>query len=497
MYHIIQTGRTLAVALVLAAGMFTEAGAQDIQVDARFDSTVIMIGDQIKLRIELERQKNISVQFPAWADTLTRNIEIIEVHPVDSAQASGGMVRMTQDILVTSFDSGRHVLPPLRFPFAAGGKADTIATRPAYLDVRVMPMDTTQNIADIKPVYRVPIGWADVWPWLAAFGLLRLAVILIGFGIYAFSRWRDNKPVFSTPKPAEPPHIIALRDLDRLRTEKLWQNNRTKEYYTRLSDVVRTYIEGRFGVLAMEMTSDEILQGLRVTGFEDNNLIARLLNLFTLSDLVKFAKADPLADENETSMLDSYLFVNNTKVEIPIEVIDSDSSTKEESDLETVAPADNSSGKDQRFYLNLLKRISSAKKWKHSFCFSLISLAILQIVILPGNIGLGKPEGWGIYFFFGMLLLIWILNIWTYSKFFYSVRLYKDIFKLSFLYWFSFFTLVLVEIVVLDILQGPSYNVLFYILIFLLFQSVGILFTLFLSMIMYYVKGGKMIEYKK
>ncbi len=304
------------ITLLFVISTFVGVRAQSIQVDARFDSTAIMIGDQIKLHIELERQKDVRVQFPAWADTLTRNIEIVETYPIDSTQVANGMVRMKQDILVTSFDSGRHVLPPIRFPFVSDGRADTIATHPAYLDVFTVPLDSTQNIADIKPIYKVPIGWADVWPWLLVLGLLLLVAAVIGFSIYAFIRWRNNKPIFSSPKPAEPPHIIALRDLDKLRGEKLWQNNRTKEYYTRLSDVVRAYIEGRFGVMAMEMTSDEILTGMRNIGFEDNNLVDRLRKLFVLADLVKFAKAEPLADENETSMLDSYLFVNNTKIEI-------------------------------------------------------------------------------------------------------------------------------------------------------------------------------------
>ena len=307
------------ITLVLAVGTLVTTSAQTIQVNARFDSTAILIGDQIKLRIELERQNDVRVQFPAWTDKLTREIEIIEVYPVDSSRTVDGMIRYKQDILVTSFDSGRHVLPPIRFPFVADGNADTIATRPIFLDVHTIPVDKEQDIADIKPIYKLPLGWADVWPWLLRIGLLLLVAGLIGFAIYAFIRKRNNRPIFFAPKPADPPHITALRELDRLRGEKLWQNNRTKEYYTRLSDVVRTYIEGRFGVSAMEMTSDEILTGLRNTGFEDNNLVNRLRKLFSLSDLVKFAKAQPLPDENETSMLDGYLFVNNTKIEVVVE----------------------------------------------------------------------------------------------------------------------------------------------------------------------------------
>ena len=307
--------------LFFAVSVFVVVNAQTIQVNARFDSTAIVIGDQIKLHIEMERQKDVRVQFPAWMNAIPRNIEIIEVYPVDSIQMAGERVRLKQTILVTSFDSGRHVLPPLRFPFVADGIADTIATRPTFLDVFSMPLDGTQEIADIKPIYAIPIGWADIWPWMLRFGLLLLVVAIIGFAIYAFIRRRNNKPIFSPSKPADPPHIVALRELDRLRGEKLWQNNRIKDYYTRLSDVVRTYIEGRFGVTAMEMTSDEILAGLQNTGFEDNNLVSRLRKLFSLADLVKFAKAQPFPDENEMSMLDSYLFINNTKIEIVAEQV--------------------------------------------------------------------------------------------------------------------------------------------------------------------------------
>jgi len=304
------------ITLFFAAGTFIAVNAQTIQVNAQFDSTAILIGDQIKLHFEMERQSDVSAQFPAtWIDAIPNNIEIIEIYPVDSTRLVSGRIRLKQEILITSFDEGRHELPPVRLPFVADGIADTIATRPIHIEVFTIPVDDSQGIADIKPILELPLGWADVLPWLWRGGLLLLVVALIVFGIYAYIRRRNNKPILGSPKPADPPHVVALRELDKLRGEKLWQNNRTKDYHTRLSDVIRTYVEGRFGVTAMEMTSEEILAGLQKTGFEDNNLVDRLRKLLSLADLVKFAKAEPLPDENETSMLDSYLFVNNTKIE--------------------------------------------------------------------------------------------------------------------------------------------------------------------------------------
>jgi len=303
--------------LFLAVCWSVFSNAQIIQVHAQFDSAAIWIGDQIKLQVNMERQIDVKVKFPFWVDAIPSGIEMIELFPVDSLQISDRVIRYTQEVLITSFDSGRHVLPPIRFPFEVDGIIDTIATRQAFLDVYLIPLEEEDGITDIKSIYDLPIGWEDILPWLWRICLLLLAIALVGFGIYAYLRRRRNMPVFGSPKPVDPPHIIALRELDRLRSEKLWQSNRTKDYHTRLSDVVRAYIEGRFGVAAMEMTSDEILCELQNTGFEDNDLVGRLRKMFSLADLVKFAKLEPLPNENETSMLDSYVFVNNTIISEP------------------------------------------------------------------------------------------------------------------------------------------------------------------------------------
>lgn len=301
---------------VFSCCLATGVGAQSIQVDARLDTSTILIGDQIKLLIELEKKNTVRVQFPQWGNEVSPHIEIVGVSKLDSAKISEELTRYRQELIVTSFDSGRHELTAIRFPFTDGDRSDTIRTTPLFLDVLVVPTDTLTNIADIKPIYQLPIGWEDILPWLAFIGAVLLGLAIIAFVVYVIIRKRQHRPVFGVQKPAEPPHIIALRELDKLRSEKLWQHNRTKEYYTRLSDIVRAYIEGRFEVAAMEMTSEEILTGLKASGFEDNNLVNRLQQTLSLSDLVKFAKMTPLPDENETALLDSYLFINHTKIEV-------------------------------------------------------------------------------------------------------------------------------------------------------------------------------------
>jgi hypothetical protein len=124
---------------------------------------------------------------------------------------------------------------------------------------------------------------------------------------------KKNKPLLPTRTSIEPAHVIALRNLDLLKEAKLWQQGQVKQYYTNLTDIIRIYIEQRFEVPAMEQTSDEILASLRKIAIEDESCFAALKEILLLADLVKFAKALPLPNENESNILNAYLFVNHTK----------------------------------------------------------------------------------------------------------------------------------------------------------------------------------------
>jgi hypothetical protein len=114
-----------------------------------------------------------------------------------------------------------------------------------------------------------------------------------------------------------PAHVVALNELDKIKQEKPWQQGRSKEYHTELTDIIREYIERVFNVNSMEMTSEEILEHLRILRLEQKTAYLGLTQLLRLADLVKFAKFNPTPDEHELSLSNSYLFVNETKVEEP------------------------------------------------------------------------------------------------------------------------------------------------------------------------------------
>ena len=146
---------------------------------------------------------------------------------------------------------------------------------------------------------------------------LALAVALLLAGViyllvrYLHKRGKHLSDLFK-PAPPVPAHIVAIEALEKLRNEKLWQNNKHKQYYSGLSDILRTYLAGRFEVGAMEMTTDEIADALREVDIEHKSKMD-LLSVLRDADLVKFAKATPEANDNELAYDKAFYFVENTK----------------------------------------------------------------------------------------------------------------------------------------------------------------------------------------
>jgi hypothetical protein len=306
--------RILKLLILIAAVLFCwTANAQILKINARFDSTSILIGDQVKLRIEVDQPKDAKVHFPVFADTLAPKIKVVKVFRPDTVPKNGNL-HIQQDVLVTSFDSGYHYVAPLVFPFEMGTIKDTIRTAQLYLIVLTVPVGNAKDINDIKPPYSAPFTIAEILLYI----LIGVGVIILAFVIWFLVKKYRKEPIFATKKLIEPAHVVAIRELDKLRAEKLWQQSKGKEYYTRLTEIIRVYLEQRYEILALEMTSDEIIHTLRNIMVEDMTSIDLLRKMFTTADLVKFAKLQTLPDENEINLLNAYQFVNNTKLIEPV-----------------------------------------------------------------------------------------------------------------------------------------------------------------------------------
>jgi hypothetical protein len=239
-------------------------------------------------------------------------VEVIESYPADTL-VQDDILLIDRQYSLTCFDSGFYEIPPLVFGFSDGEWSDSISTNPMYLLVHTVAVDST--IYDIKSPIHVPVGFMEVFPYVAG-GIALLGAI--GFLVWYLRRRRGSESAFLPSRPEEPAHMIALRELDELKARKLWQKNEFKEYYSRLTEIVRRYMERRYRIPAMEMTSVEIQRAWKESGEDRENLAGNLNLLLNLADLVKFAKERPVASDNEENMERAYDFVQKTKLVKPL-----------------------------------------------------------------------------------------------------------------------------------------------------------------------------------
>lgn len=283
-----------------------------ITVDAKIDSTAIVIGDQTHLTFRITQKPGQRVMMPLLVDSIPGGLDIVESLKPDTVAGDAGTVQIKKSYLVTAFEDSLLYIPAL--PFVIDG--DTVWSKTLSLKV-VQPfkIDTASHqIADIKPVIQGPFDWKGL---LLILLFILLVHGLVVAGIYVYRTYFVKEPELDQKSKdlLQPAHVVALGYLDRIKQEKPWQAGRSKEYHTQLTDVLRTYIERMFNINSMEMTSDEILEEFRLMHLENKSVYTNLKQILTLADLVKFAKWEPSIDEHELSLMNAYFFINQTKIE--------------------------------------------------------------------------------------------------------------------------------------------------------------------------------------
>ncbi len=298
--------------------------AQESVVKATIDKDSILIGDHVMLSLEIALDKSHQFGFPTFKDTIFPGIELVEDLPMDTLKNGEAGIMLQKRYVITSFDSAQYYFA-VPYLLQRGSLIDTFLTEPLSLYVNTIPIDTTTYVMyDIKDVVQYPYTFKEALPWI----LLGLAILLlILLAIYIYMRWKKNQPIFFKPKKVEPPYVIAMRELQKLKEEKVWQQDKIKQYYTRLTDILRVYIEDSFGIQAMEKTSQEILHDIESADLNQKYPLIKLREMFTAADLAKFAKYTPTPDENERSYITVAEFVEATK---PIEEPEDDNETVEE-----------------------------------------------------------------------------------------------------------------------------------------------------------------------
>ena len=283
---------------------------QLISVQSLLERDSLMIGEQITYTLRVDADSELEFIMPDIRDTLSSTLEIISPLDTDTSIVDGRTV-VEKRFLISSFEAGSQIVPAQEVLYRLGDVLDTARSMPLILDLYDPVVDTTQEIKPIKPPINTPLTFKEVLPW-AAVGLGGL--LIAGAAFWYLRRYlrRKKDPEGYLQKPMEPAHVIAFRELDILKEEKIWARGEVKQYYTRLTEITRQYIERQYEIPAMESTTEEILTAFRRANPEDNLLDDILKELLELADLVKFAREDPLPVDNQTNLNNAYIFVQKT-----------------------------------------------------------------------------------------------------------------------------------------------------------------------------------------
>jgi hypothetical protein len=299
--------------------LFKISIGQKINISAALDSIKIRIGEQVKLDLYVTysaKQNNLKIQWPNIADTITDKIEVISVSVIDTTspdKSNPDIIQQHQQITISAYDSGYFAIPGFKF-FINNDSTTAFYSQSLFLEVHTVPTDSSiTKTKDIKP----PFAEAFNWKWYSkyfywGFSLLVIIILIVLITIY-FTK-KNKIVVLKSEKPKIPAHIIALESLEKIKNEQIWKEEKTKEYYSSISDTIRLYIEERFKVNALESTTAEIMKAFR-SQVVDKESKDKLQQLLMLSDLVKFAKQFPIISEHTFTLQNAFDFVNETKRE--------------------------------------------------------------------------------------------------------------------------------------------------------------------------------------
>ena len=298
--------KAITVVLLLATAVTGWGG--NVTFRAKLDSATLLMGRTTALHLEITQDKSARGFFTnEQSDTLSAMIEIAERPTADTVDLGNGRIQINRDLIIQSFDSGNWVIKPIAYVV----NGDTAYCNQLAIKVKPVDVSKMQDVHDIKPVEEVPFGLTDWLPdywWLWLLGLLLIAGGLLAYFKYFRKGINPLKPL----KKRLPPYEEAMANLQRLKAAQLWQQGQEKEYFTGLTDILRVYIDRRFGVNAVEMTSTQIIDTLKHNN-ETKAVNEQLEMILEVADFVKFANVRPLADDNEVAYQRAVNFVEATR----------------------------------------------------------------------------------------------------------------------------------------------------------------------------------------
>ncbi len=295
----------------MAAFFFLAASvvAAQPRVEASAEPTKVTVGDLILLTVTVRSPQPVQVEFPRPGESLGP-FEVRDVAIAAAKEENGESVQVAAYTL-SIFETGEFKIPSLelRFPAGHGSDAQTTATNEIAVTVESVKPADAKDILDIKPPLDMARAWWSYWPWL----------IPLAFGALALWWWRRRKrPVDGFPAPRGTPRLPAYEEayqaLCRLRDSGLLEQQKVKLYYIELSEIIRRYLERRFQIQAMEMTSAQIRGELARIDLDEET--TRLFDGFLQEcDLVKFAKRVPSTERSRATTQAGFDILDATRPE--------------------------------------------------------------------------------------------------------------------------------------------------------------------------------------
>lgn len=295
--------------------------AAPVSVTAKLDSVQLMMGNITMLNLELVVDKNTNGRFPLLNEigkdgVVGVNGDSVELRGfanVDTIELGSNRLQINYKVPLQSFDSGVYVLP--KFEYVA--QKDTIFSNNVVLKVVPVKVGEDETISGFMPVEEPlnPSIFDSLPDWLYEYWWVLLIVILLLVAvIILIIRYKKTGKISFVKVKELLPHEVALSMLEKLKEKKLWEQGLEREYFTELTEILRVYLQTRFGINAMEMTSRQIVETLsRNDEISDKRTyVERILDV---ADFVKFAKMRPLPNENTEAFDNAIRFVQETKPE--------------------------------------------------------------------------------------------------------------------------------------------------------------------------------------
>jgi len=291
---------------MMAFGIIAEASDDTLVVRATVDKKSIFIGDRARYTIEVRSDKDLDIGFPKFSEDNTEGSMIGDFEIKGSGRKAKkgifGRRVFSSWYEITAYSAGKHLIGAFEVTYREkGGDWKTKKTNELYLkvDSTIPKGETPVDIKDIKG----PLYFYSINPWLLGGALI--IFILSALGINTYRKRRAKRRI-------KTPYEIALEELNAARAF-FAEHRDIKDYYVRVTDCVRRYIEDVFSLRAPEMTTEEFLVSLKEEPLFSEDLKYALKEFLQASDMVKFAKYAPTRAETEGVFLTAKNFIDRTK----------------------------------------------------------------------------------------------------------------------------------------------------------------------------------------